>query len=275
MAAARIHGGSENDPTPALDGMFDTLNKRCKLDTMKDYVLSNDKLKDKVVSRVYKGNARSFETSPTNVKRSIATFYSSGIRGKRKYQAVRVALSMKKSEKDEKERGKRSSISIMPKCPIPKLRTYNNLVREISKIDIGNIYSVENYFQEATGDDPVRGCFRKLEEFLRRLAQFYLRRDKKESLKWFDNAEGTFLVALGGDGCPFGKNESACTFLVSFLNVGKRVASSNDNFVIFGASCEESCLVVKKYVQLLCQEIANLEGKVFVIEGLEVTFKFE
>ena len=28
-AAARIHGGSENNPTPALDGMFDTLNKRC------------------------------------------------------------------------------------------------------------------------------------------------------------------------------------------------------------------------------------------------------
>ena len=47
--------------------------------------------------------------------------------GKRKYQAVRVALSMKKSEK---EKEKRSSISIMPKCPIPKLLTYNNLVRE-------------------------------------------------------------------------------------------------------------------------------------------------
>lgn len=55
---------------------------------MKDYVLSNDKLKDKVVSNVYKGNVRSFENSPTNVKRSIATFYSSGIMGKRKYQAV-------------------------------------------------------------------------------------------------------------------------------------------------------------------------------------------
>ena len=146
VAAARIHGGSENNPTPALDGMFDTLNKRCKLNTMKDYVLSNDKLKYKVVSNVYKGNVRSFENSPTNVKRIIATFYSSGIMGKRKYQAVRVGLSMKKSEK---ERGKRSSISIMPKCPIPKLLTYNNLVREISKIDIGNVYSVEDYIQEA------------------------------------------------------------------------------------------------------------------------------
>ena len=146
VAAARIHGGSENNPKPALDGMFDTLNKRCKLNTMKDYVLSNDKLKDRVVSNVYRGNVRSFENSPTNVKRSIATFYSSGVMGKRKYQAVRVALSMKKSEK---EKGKRSSISIMPKCPIPKLLTYNNLVREISKIDIGNVYSVEDYFCHA------------------------------------------------------------------------------------------------------------------------------
>ena len=41
------------------------------------------------------------------------------------------------------------------------------------------------------------GCFRKLGEFLPRLAQFYLKGNKKESLKWFDNAEGTFLVATG------------------------------------------------------------------------------
>lgn len=81
---------------------------------MKDYVSSNDKLKDKVVSNVYKVNVRSFESSPTNVMRSIATFYSSSITGKRKYQAVQVALSMKKSEK---ERGKRSSINITPKAP--------------------------------------------------------------------------------------------------------------------------------------------------------------
>ena len=93
---------------------------------------------------------------------------------KRKYQAVRVALSMKKSEK---EKGKRSSISILPKCPIPKLLTYNSLVREISKMDIGNAYSVEDYFQEAIEDDTVQGCFRKLEEFLPRLAQFYLKGD--------------------------------------------------------------------------------------------------
>ncbi|KAJ7389513.1 hypothetical protein OS493_030898 [Desmophyllum pertusum] len=238
VAASVIHGGSENYPKPALDGIFDTLNKRCKLDSMQQYVLSNETLTDKVVSTVYKKNVSSFEKSSTNVKRSIATFYSSGIMGKRKYQAVRLALSMKKSDRKNKNR---SSVCIMPKCPIPKLLTYNNLVHEINKIEIGNVFSVEEYFQDATEDDLVRGCFRKLEEFLPRLAQFYLRKDRKESLKWFGYPQGTLLVALGGDGCPFGKNE-------------------------------KSCSVVKKYVQFLCQEIADLQGKVFDIEGIKGTF---
>lgn len=59
---------------------------------------------------------------------------------------------------------------------------------------------------------------------------------------------GIFFVVFGGDGCFFGKNESVCIFLVSFLNVGKRVVFSNDNFIIFGVNCEEFCFVVKKYV---------------------------
>lgn len=81
-------------------------------------------------------------------------------------------------------------------------------------------------FKKQQKNDTVCGCFRKLEKFLSRFAQFYLRRVKKESLKWFDNAEGTFLVALGGDGCPFAKNESACTFSVRF----------------FLKCCQEDCL---------------------------------
>ena len=43
-------------------------------------------------------------------------------------------------------------------------------------------------------------------------------------------------MALGGDGSPFGKNTNACSSLVSFLNVGKQVASSSDNFLVFGAN---------------------------------------
>ena len=36
-------------------------------------------------------------------------------------------------------------------------------------------------------------------------------------LNWFGKAEGTFLLTFGGDGCPFGKNENACFFLLSLL----------------------------------------------------------
>ena len=84
--------------------------------------------------------------------------------------------------------------------------------------------------------------------------------------------EGTFLVAFGGDGCPFGKNESGCSFLISFFNVGKRVAWSSDNFLVFGANIEESSVIVKRYVQSVCKQIADLEGNVFEINGLHVNF---
>ena len=62
----------------------------------------------------------------------------------------------------------------------------------------------------------LKSIFRK-EQFLPRLAQFYLREDTNESLKWFGNPQGTFPVAVEGDRCPFGKNERACTFVTKFL----------------------------------------------------------
>ena len=100
--ASTIHGGCENNLTPAFDGMFDTLAKRCKVDKMKDYVLSQKILTEKVVSAAFKKNSKAFESSPENVKRSIAVFYSSGVMGKRKYKSVRLALSMKKKANNGK-----------------------------------------------------------------------------------------------------------------------------------------------------------------------------
>ena len=119
--ASRIHGGSENNLTPAFDGMFDTLAKRCKVDKMRAYVLSQKILTKKVVSAAFKENSKVFQSSPENVKRSIAVFYSSGVMGKRKCKSVRLALSMKKRETGGNGR---SAITLMPNCPIPKLLPY-------------------------------------------------------------------------------------------------------------------------------------------------------
>ena len=106
----------------------------------------------------------------------------------------------------------------MPGCPIPKLLTYNSLVHEIKQIDIGKVYSIQEQFSSDIDDENVNGCFRNLREYLPRLAKFYLNMQttRKGALKWFGKTEGTFLIAFGGDGCPFGKNESACSFLSSF-----------------------------------------------------------
>ena len=59
------------------------------------------------------------------------------------------------------------------------------------------------------------------------------------------------------------------------MNVGKRVASSAYNFLTFGANCEsESCAVVQNYVKSVCKQISDIEGKVFDVDGIHVTFKF-
>ena len=118
----------------------------------------------------------------------------------------------------------------------------------------------------------MNGTFRDLRQYLPMLAKFYLSKNKKASLKGFAESTGTFQIALGGDGCPFGKNKSACSFLVSFLNVERRVASSY-NFLTFGANCDESSPVTKKNVRSLLPQIAELERAEYEFEGIKYRFK--
>lgn len=253
--------------------MFDTLQKRCKLETLKNYVVSNKSLTKAVVSDSCKKDLEGFINSPDNIKRSISTFYSAGVLGKRKYQSVRQALSMKNHPSKV---GAKTRITLSSGFKMPKLLTYNNLMAEVKRIDIGKVYEIdENYVAGIDSDENVNGAYRDLREYLPRLARFYLQKNTKETLKWFGETEGTFLVAFGGDGCPFGKHESACSFLISFLNVGRKVMSSNDNFIVFGANCQETSPVVKKYVNSAVRQIVDLEGKIFEIEGLSVTFKIK
>ena len=270
----KIHGGTKCNKRPAMDGLYYTIAKKCKTSVLGDYVLSNRKVTNYIMKKCKQKELAVFECSRDNVLHSIATYYTSGVMGKRKYQAVRLASSMKSSNT---KRGGKTAIKFMPNCPIPKLLTYNSLVKEIRNIDIGKVYSLEEQFSSAIDDENINGCFRDLREYLPRLATFYLNMQKtrKGALKWFGKTEGTFLVAFGGDGCPFGKNESACSFLVSFLNTGKRVASSSDNFLVFGGNVEETSLVVKRYINSVCKQIVDLERTVFEINGLHVRFHFE
>ena len=107
----------------------------------------------------------------------------------------------------------------MPKCPIPKLLPYNKLASKIKEISSSR--DEEEFSSYVEKGEKISGCYRDLREYLHHLAQFYLSVSTRSKLKWFGKAEGSFQLAWGGDGCPFGKNESACSFLVSFLNSGK------------------------------------------------------
>ncbi|KXJ19546.1 hypothetical protein AC249_AIPGENE18300 [Exaiptasia diaphana] len=149
------------------------------------------------------------------------------------------------------------------------------LMEYVKSIDIGRIGSVREDFC-ADEDEKVDGCYRHILEFLPLLASFYfkLAEVSKENLLWFDNEVNTFYVALGGDGAPFGKEDTAFSFLVSFLNRGKHVLSSSENFLLFGANCSESSNVVCKYVRILLHEITEIEKQTFQVSGVSVKFKF-
>lgn len=112
-------------------------------------------------------------------------------------------------------------------------------------------------------------------QFLPLLASFYLELEKEtgEELLWFGEVN-TFQVVLGGDGAPFGKEDTACSWLVSFLNRGKHVLSSNENFMIFGANCSEDSVVVRRYVSYLFKEISVMEKQSYSIRDREIRFKF-
>ena len=54
-------------------------------------------------------------------------------------------------------------------------------------------------------------------------------------------------------------------FLVSFLNVGKRIASSAENFLIFGADADECSAISSRFIRKAMLEIKWLESQIHII----------
>ena len=100
-------------------------------------------------------------------------------------------------------------------------------------------------------------------------------RKPQDWLKWFGNEVGHFRAAVGGDGAPFGKWDESISLLVSFLNVGPRVASPNDSFLLFGANCKETHDVVVQFCKLLADNFAAIEQRIYTIGDVAVKFTFD
>ena len=199
-------------------------------------------------------------------------YYSKGIMAKDKYRAVYKASSYKQ------EVGiKRAAHIKVANCPSPRLVPYDRLMKYIKSIDIGHLHSVRETLCHGMDDcDKVNGCYRDIEDLLIKLATFYLDYGRYELLT-FDQPN-TYHVALGGDGAPFGKDDTACSWLVSFLNIGQGVLSSNENFLLFGANCSETSLPVKHFLGKLMADVKRIENSSYSIaakgESIDVKFVF-
>ena len=268
----KIHGGKTKDSKPAAAGLVNVLETKFSRKTLSSLISRKRKLCTQVFPDIYNKELDAFEGSQENMLRSIATYFSKGVMGKRKYRATYKALSMKKSHL---KASKLERIKVMG-CKVPRLLPYNKLIDQVNSIDIGKTVDIREEFCKALEDcEKVSGCFRPLLQFLPLLASFYLELEKEtgEELLWFGEVN-TFQVVLGGVGAPFGKEDTACAWLVSFLNRGKHVLSSNENFMIFGANCSEDAVVIRHYVSYLFKEISVMEKQSFSISDREIKFKF-
>ena len=244
--------------------MIDTLTSKCKSENLATKLLnSKTSLKKSLETRCQAKNKSQYFKSNENLLRSLNVYYAHSVMGKRKYVSIRKANEVKGQ---------------------PNFVNYKTLAAHISKIDIGNVYSIHPEFtKNVPPDEKCEGLYRNVVEYCPRLAQFYLKVDKErvDKLRRFpgyskkDSESVIFLIAFGGDEAP----KSGTSFLIFFLNVGRRIVSSTENFLIFGSNVKESGLVVKKYLRRLMSDFKVLEEKVFHVEVnsklVKVEFKIE
>lgn len=106
----------------------------------------------------------------------------------------------------------------MPGVPLPKLLPYDKLMEFVKSFDIGDVRDIEEDFcSDLEEDEKVNGVYRELEEYLLELAKMYIHIDQEESfLLHFSCEPFHFRVAVGADGAPFGKDDEATAWLISF-----------------------------------------------------------
>ena len=271
-AACQIHGATDRSTVPGQVGLCDTAVKKCTENVLVKVLSTNDKIVTKVIPKIFKKGVNDYEKSNDNMIRSMAVYYSGGVMGKRKYRKVYRDSSYRKHTK--KTKSDRIKVN---NCPLPRLLPYNKLVDSIKLINIGKLYSVrENLCDGLDEIDKVNGVYRNIKEMVLDLARYYLMCENRYELIWFEEQTNTFYISLGGDGAPFGKDDTACCWLVSFLNVGRQVLSSDNNYLLFGANCKEDCIPVRRFLQKCLIDIDDLEKTSFQLDcyGKMVDVKF-
>ena len=109
------------------------------------------------------------------------------------------------------------------------------------------------------------------------LAEVYLQVPGiSDVIEWFGREKGSFIIAIGADGYPFGKTDQGMSICVSIANVLSKIASANHQYLLFGANCSEDHEAVADYVKnTLVHSMHDIEGNTYHVAGQYVTFSFE
>ena len=265
---------SVSDDQSVQDGLWTTLIGTASKQVMETYITNSAVCMNDIIPKIVKRRVQEYEKSEQNQLRSMRVLYEGGMVSKRKYTNIRNSGDVMKQSPDQSGKNKKSQF--MQSCEIPKILPYKTLISYIRNIDLGEVLPLE-ILAEKLSTESVPGVYRPLKPFLLRLADMYLTLHEKDPcLQWFNGEEGVLYVAVGADGAPFGKDDTATAYLVSFLNLLQRVQSCNDNHLILGANCEEDHALMKSYTNHLREEMEEVEGKQLTTErGKQVVFKFE
>ena len=260
----QIHGATATNMLPAYEGLLSVLNS-APLSALKNILVKSPKVVKKVNPKIVRKILLILKILRLIIfTRSVNVLYRDGIASKAKYCQIWSSLIMHTKENDSH----REHMEVMQNVHIPRLLTYQKLVREINKIDIGTLHDVrETLCDGLWEEEKVDGKYRDLLQYLLRLAKFYLfvNKQRTDKLEWFGEGEGSFKVAIGGDGAPFGKDDQALAWLVSFVNCGKRISSPEENHLLFGANCPEDCLVAKRYICMLSEQRREIEKNTYSV----------
>ena len=265
---------SVSDDQSVQDEVWTTLIGTTSKEVMGTYIANSAVCMNDIIPKIVKRRVQEYEKSEQNQLRSMRVLYEGGMVSKRKYTNIRNSGDVMKQSPDQSGKNKKSQF--MQSCEIPKILPYKTLMSYIRNIDLGEVLPLE-ILAEKLSTESVPGVYRPLKPFLLRLADMYLTLHEKDPcLQWFNGEEGVLYVAVGADGAPFGKDDTATAYLVSFLNLLQRVQSCNDNHLILGANCEEDHPLMKSYTNHLTEEMEEVEGKQLTTErGKQVVFKFE
>ena len=265
---------SVSDDQSVQDGLWTTLIGTASKQVMETYITNSAVCMNDIIPKIVKRRVQEYEKSEQNQLRSMRVLYEGGMVSKRKYTNIRNSGDVMKQSPDQSGKNKKSQF--MQSCEIPKILLHKTRMSYIRNIDLGEVLPLE-ILAEKLSTESVPGVYRPLKPFLLRLADMYLTLHEKDPcLQWFNGEEGVLYVAVGADGAPFGKDDTATAYLVSFLNLLQRVQSCNDNHLILGANCEEDHALMKSYTNHLREEMEEVEGKQLTTErGKQVVFKFE